>query len=121
MENSFEYKGATITLVAPRKNKHRDLFRRVYDVVLAAGHSAGLAGDFATIVAYTEKVENADWTPPPATASAEELLAAYDVWYEDGDADLTDEWISAIYPPKNSTKGPEPLGPDADPKQSKRE
>lgn len=113
---TFEYDGSTVTIIRKRKNRHRDTFARVLEVVRGAGIAERPSSHFAAIVAYTTAVEGDLWQPPPPDAAPETILAAYDVWWNDVDGDATDAWLVAIYPPPtNLVTSPVPLAENAPP------
>lgn len=114
---SFEYEGSTVHVIARRKNKHREYGRRISRMLIAAGVEEGSAAEFSGIVAYTHHVDGKLWHPPSALASDAEIKAAFAVWLEEVDADLTDLWTITIYTRNaDETTSPLPLGEGADPK-----
>lgn len=114
---SFVYEGATVYVIAQRKNKHRERGRRITRMLTAAGANEDSASEFSGIVAYTDHVDGKIWHPPSAYATDAEIKSAYAVWLEEVDTELTDLWTITIYArDADEITSPLPLSEDADPK-----
>lgn len=114
---TFEYEGATVHVIAKRKNKHREHGRRISRLLVADGADESTAAEFSGIVAYTDHVDGKIWHPPSVLASEVEIKNAFAVWLEEVDADLTDLWTITIYARNtDETTSPLLLAKDADPK-----
>lgn len=109
--------GGSVDVRYKHTNRQREQYRRIYGIIADTGATHNTCIEFASVVAYTARVDGDVWQPPPSTASKEELLAAYHEWL-DLDAGPFDVWANAAYIPPDPVTGPTPPAEDADPNSS---